>query len=111
MAVVLETVEKVVNALIPGVKASAINELARNFIENAGYGKYYPHTIGHGVGFAFHEMPYLVPKSDYLLEPGMVLAIEPGIYIPDCGGIRVEDNIVITEEGKAQYLSDFERGF
>lgn len=111
MAVVVETLEKVVKALEPGMKASAIGELARNLIRDAGYGDYFPHNIGHGVGFAFHEMPYLLPTSDSILKSGMTLAIEPGIYIPDWGGIRVEDNIVITEEGKTEYLSNFERGF
>lgn len=111
MGVILETIEKVVSALEPGMKASAVDELARSFIKIAGYGDYFPHSVGHGVGFAFHEMPYLRPTSDSIIEPGTVLAIEPGIYIPHWGGIRVEDNVVITEEGQCQYLSNFERGF
>jgi len=111
MEVILETIDRVKSSLEPGMKASAVNALARKLIQEAGYGDYFPHTIGHGVGFAFHEMPYLIPASHDLLEPGMVLAIEPGIYIPGWGGIRVEDNIVITPEGKTEYLSDFERGF
>ncbi|MBW2122101.1 MAG: aminopeptidase P family protein [Deltaproteobacteria bacterium] len=111
MAVVVETLEKVVESLKPGMKASQVGELARGLIRDAGYGDCFPHNIGHGVGFAFHEMPYLRPTSDTVLEAGMVLAIEPGIYVQDWGGIRVEDNVVITEEGGARYLSDLARGF
>jgi Xaa-Pro aminopeptidase len=111
MGIVLETVDRVVKALEPGMRGSQVDEIARSFIRNAGYGDYFPHGIGHGVGFAFHEMPYLNPTSDSVLEPGMVLAIEPGIYIPNWGGIRVEDNVVMTEEGKAWYLSDYDRSF
>jgi Xaa-Pro dipeptidase len=111
MTIILDTVEKVVEAIKPGIKSCEVDELARSIIKDAGYGDFFPHNIGHGVGFAFHEMPYLVPDSETTIEPGMVLAIEPGIYIPDWGGIRVEDNILIAEDGKAVYLSDFERGF
>lgn len=111
MDILIDTVAKVVDAVKPGVRARAVNKLARDLIQNAGYGDFFPHNIGHGVGFAFHEMPYLVPESDIVLEPGMVLAIEPGIYIPDWGGIRIEDNIVVTENGDAIFLSDYERGF
>ena len=111
MGIILNTIDSVIEALEPGMEASAVNALARKLIEDSGYGDYFPHTIGHGVGFGFHEMPYLVPSSDSVLEPGMVLAIEPGIYIPDWGGVRVEENILITEDGKISILSDFERGF
>ena len=66
------------------------------------------HYIGHAVGFAFHEQPILKTDSDVLLEPGMILAIEPGLYIDRVGGIRIEDNLIVTNEG-AERLSNCER--
>ncbi len=101
-----------IQSLKPGAKISTVDEKARGLLQEAGYGGNFLHHIGHGVGFAFHEMPYLDPAShvsvDYPLEEGMVLAIEPGVYIEGWGGLRIEDNVCMTENG-AEYLSTSDR--
>lgn len=90
----------------PGVAAAEVDAAARRVIAGAGYGDYFPHPVGHGVGLAYHEPPFLHPASATVLQPGMVLAVEPGIYLPGMGGIRLEDNVVITASG-AEVLSPF----
>ncbi len=80
-----------------------IDSLTRSVIEKAGFGKYFVHSTGHGVGLDIHEMPYISSKSDTVVEDGMVYTIEPGIYIPDEFGIRIEDMVVMID-GKAVVL-------
>lgn len=83
-------------AVGPGVKGSAIDKAARGIIEEAGLGEYFIHVTGHGVGFRYHEpIPLIHPDSDEVLEPGMVFSVEPGIYVPGVGGMRIEDNLAI----------------
>jgi len=86
-----------------GIKAKDIDKLARNVIEKAGFGKYFVHSTGHGVGLDIHEMPYISSKSDTIIENGMVFTIEPGIYIEGEFGIRIED-MVVMQNGKAKVL-------
>jgi len=86
-----------------GMKAKKVDALTRNIIEKAGFGKYYVHSTGHGVGLDIHEMPYISSKSDTIIEDGMVYTIEPGIYIPDEFGIRIEDMVAMVD-GKAKVL-------
>jgi len=86
-----------------GMKAKEIDMLTRSVIEKAGYGKYFIHSTGHGVGLDIHEHPYINSKSDVIIEDNMVFTIEPGIYLPNEFGVRIEDTIVM-KNGKAQIL-------
>ncbi|MBR3833630.1 MAG: aminopeptidase P family protein [Lachnospiraceae bacterium] len=83
----------------PGVKCSDIDKIARDFIAEAGYGEYFGHGLGHGVGLYIHEEPRFSKSCDVILEPGMVLSVEPGIYLPGEFGVRIEDLIVVTNDG------------
>lgn len=86
-----------------GMKASQIDALARDVIEKSGYGKYFVHSTGHGVGLDIHEMPFISSKSDIIIEDGMVFTIEPGIYLENAFGIRIED-MVVMKNSKAVIL-------
>lgn len=83
----------------PGVSCSDIDRIIRNKIEKAGYGEQFIHSSGHGVGLAVHELPAIARKSKEVLKTGMVFTLEPGIYLEKEGGVRVEEMIVVTEEG------------
>ncbi len=86
-----------------GMKAKDIDNLTRSVIDKAGYGKYFVHSTGHGVGLDIHEFPFINSKSDVIIEDNMVFTIEPGIYLPDEFGVRIEDTIVM-KNGKAVIL-------
>ena len=92
----------------PGVPCADVDKAARTVIEQAGYGAYFTHRTGHGIGMEGHEEPYMRADNMQLLEPGMAFTVEPGIYLPERNGVRIEDNIVITENG-ADVLSDMMR--
>lgn len=83
----------------PGMTGKEADALTRDYITEKGYGKYFGHSTGHGLGMQVHEAPSLSYRSETKLVPGMVVTVEPGIYIPQVGGCRIEDDIVITENG------------
>ncbi len=83
----------------PGITCKELDAKARDHIENKGYGKYFGHGLGHGVGLEIHEKPVISFRSDGLVEEGMVFTIEPGIYLPGWGGVRIEDTVCVTAEG------------
>jgi len=86
-------------AVRPGMYCRDLDALARDFIGGRGYGKFFGHGLGHGVGLEIHEKPTVSPRSDTVLQEGMVVTIEPGIYIPDIGGVRIEDTVAVTSDG------------
>lgn len=88
-----------IDAIRPGISAKAVDAVARNHIDQKGFGDRFGHSLGHGVGLAIHEHPRISPTSDRLLEPGMIFTVEPGIYLPDWGGIRLENMVRVTEDG------------
>lgn len=92
----------------PGAPCAEVDRAAREVIEKSGYGKYFTHRTGHGIGMEGHEEPYMRGDNMQILEPGMAFTVEPGIYLPDRNGVRIEDNMVITESG-AESLSDMPR--
>jgi Xaa-Pro aminopeptidase len=83
----------------PGIKASKIDKIARDYIDSTEYKGKFGHGLGHGVGIVIHESPRLSKFDDSLLEPGMIVTVEPGIYIPEWGGIRLENMVEVTEDG------------
>ncbi|MBI2412505.1 MAG: aminopeptidase P family protein, partial [Deltaproteobacteria bacterium] len=91
--------ERALNALKPGVRASVVDLAARQYIEKAGYGRYFGHGTGHGVGLDIHESPGIGPLSKDVLKEGMVVTVEPGIYIPGWGGVRIEDMALVVKGG------------
>jgi Xaa-Pro dipeptidase len=96
------------SACRPAATAASVDEAARNVIEKAGYGAYFFHRTGHGIGMEGHEEPYIRGGNNLLLAPGMAFTVEPGIYLPERGGVRIEDNVIINSEG-VDCLSDLPR--
>lgn len=97
--IVLEAQLHGVNNIKPGMNGIEADALTRDIINNYGYGEYFGHGTGHGIGIDVHEGPTLSPRGEIVLTPGMIVTVEPGIYIPDFGGVRIEDDVVITQDG------------
>lgn len=108
---VLEAQEAAIKFLRPGVTTLQADRVARDVIERAGFGKEFGHGLGHGIGRDIHELPRLhYNAADEELRPGMIVTIEPGIYLPGEGGVRIEDDVLITHSG-CEVLSSLERSF
>ena len=100
-AVVLEAQQAGIDAIGPGVELRAVDAAARSVIERAGYGDRFGHGLGHGIGLDIHERPALSPRAEpgEALEPGHVVTVEPGVYLPGVGGVRIEDDVLVTAKG------------
>lgn len=96
---VLEAQKVALAAIKPGMKGKEVDAVARNIITAAGYGDYFGHGLGHSVGIDIHENPRFSSVEERIIEAGMVLTVEPGIYLPGFGGVRIEDMVVVTEDG------------
>ena len=103
--VVLEAQITAIEAAKQGVIAKELDLVAREVIANHGFGQNFSHGLGHGVGLDVHEMPMVVPSSDHILEEGMIFTVEPGIYLPGWGGVRIED-MVLLEEAEVSLLTN-----
>jgi Xaa-Pro aminopeptidase len=90
---------RAIAAIRPGVESSAVDDAARGTIEAAGLGRRFNHGIGHGFGLQIHEAPKMTRKNAALLRPGMIVTVEPGVYLPGWGGIRIEDDVLVTRTG------------
>lgn len=96
---VIEALELATAAIKPGVKAAKVDQAARGHIAQVGFGKQFTHSTGHGIGLDVHEDPGLRKSNALTLQPGMVVTVEPGIYLPGVGGVRVENDVLVTETG------------
>jgi Xaa-Pro aminopeptidase len=96
---VLEAQQMAIAAIRAGVNSKAVDAVARDHIGTRGYGDKFGHGLGHGTGLAIHEGPRLSPLKETLLEPGMLVTVEPGIYLPHWGGVRIENQVVVGEDG------------
>ena len=96
---VLSAQKAACKAVKPGMACSRLDGVARDMIMKAGYGDYFGHGLGHGLGMLVHDRPVLSPQSNDILEPGMIVTIEPGVYIPNWGGVRIEDDVLVTSAG------------
>jgi len=105
---VYDAQHRAVKAIKPGAKASMIDAIARDFINQKGYDDYFGHGTGHGIGLAVHEKPVISWQSKETVEEGMVFTVEPGIYLPDFGGVRIEDIVVVRKDG-AEVLTTLPR--
>lgn len=97
--IVLDAQLRGMEGIKPGMTGKEADAITRDYITEKGFGEYFGHSTGHGIGLEVHEGPALSFRSDLVLEPGMVVTCEPGIYIPELGGVRIEDDTLVTKTG------------
>ena len=107
--IVLEAQRLAIDGIKPGAAGKDVDALARRYIAEAGHGEHFGHGLGHSVGLEVHDGPSMSPRSTFNLEVGMVMTVEPGIYVPDWAGVRIEDDVVVTDDG-CRVLTKAERG-
>lgn len=98
--IVLDAQTKAIESVREGLKASELDSIARNYIRQNGYAKFFGHSLGHGIGTEIHTLPRISPRSDYILQNGNVITIEPGIYLPGFAGVRIEDDVLINSNAE-----------
>lgn len=98
-SIVHDALQLTLDTIQAGMSAKEVDSIARDYITENGYGEYFGHGLGHAIGLNIHEDPFFSQSSTQELQPGMVVTIEPGIYIPELGGVRIEDDILIKEDG------------
>ncbi|MGL5643887.1 MAG: M24 family metallopeptidase, partial [Metamycoplasmataceae bacterium] len=99
LKIVEEAARRGREAVRPGISSKEIDNICRKYITEMGYGNNFIHSTGHGLGIDIHELPMVSAKMPMILEPGMVITVEPGIYIENLGGARIEDDVLVTESG------------
>ena len=109
-ASVLEAQEAAIAAIRPGVHVGEVDRAARNVLKRSGLARYFTHSTGHGVGLEIHEAPRVARGQQEKLQPGMVITVEPGVYLPEQWGVRIEDMVVVTEQG-CEVLAPSEKEF
>ncbi|EFB3493836.1 M24 family metallopeptidase [Escherichia coli] len=97
--IVLQAQLAAISVIRPGVRCQQVDDAARRVITEAGYGKFFGHNTGHAIGIEVHEEPRFSPRDTTTLQPGMILTVEPGIYLPGQGGVRIEDVVLVTPQG------------
>jgi len=107
--IVMKAQQAAIDRIAPGVEIKTVDAAARDIIVKAGYGKAFGHSTGHGLGLEIHEAPSVSWRSNGVLVPGMVVTVEPGIYLPGVGGVRIEDDVLVTKTGH-RVLSRLKRG-
>ncbi len=105
--VVLQSTNAGIDAVKAGVPVKTFDIAARNVIKEKGYDEYFNNRVGHGLGIEVHEEPSIHENNEQIAEPGLLFTIEPGIYIPDWGGVRIEDDVYINEQGEVEVLTTF----
>jgi Xaa-Pro aminopeptidase len=104
--IIAEAVSRGVEAIRPGTRACDVDKVIRDYINRRGYEEHFGHHSGHGIGLSQIEEPLLIPDNQCELKAGMVLAMEPGIYVPGIGGIKIEEDVLVTDK-KGEVLSSF----